>query len=87
MGSGPGHPLRFYVTPVTASTVASQVSNTSVSGANGNYATDASHNLSIGAMVNTQSSPFDGQMVDETIYNRALSKAEIQQLFDYTKKF
>ncbi len=87
VGSGPGHPLRFYVTPVTASTVASQVSNTSVSGANGNYATDASHNLSIGAMVNTQSSPFDGQMVDETIYNRALSKAEIQQLFDYTKKF
>ena len=43
------------------------------------------HNLTVGSQSNTCHGAFNGQMVDEAIYNRALSDAEIQQLFNYTK--
>ena len=67
------------------SAVASYTSATRISGANGDYPTDANHNLTVGSQSNTGHGAFNGQMVDEAIYNRALSDAEIQQLFNYTK--
>jgi hypothetical protein len=86
VGRGPGNPVTFYVTPVTAASVAPSTSGQPIAGENGNYATDANHNLTIGSLSNTGQASFNGQMVDQAIYNRALSQAEIQQLFDYTKR-
>src|SRR5205814_701135 len=54
-------------------------------GANGSYPTDGSHDLTVGARSSTLISPFNGRMVDEAIFNRALSTSEIQKLFDYKK--
>ena len=86
VGRGPGNPITFYVTPVTAATVAGSTSGQAITGENGNYATDADHNLTIGSLANSGQASFNGQMVDQAIYNRALSQTEIQQLFDYTKR-
>ncbi len=86
VGRGPGNPITFYLTPVTAATVVGSTSGQVIAGENGNYATDANHNLTIGSLANTGQASFNGQMVDQAIYNRALSQSEIQQLFDYTKQ-
>ncbi len=84
VGNGPGNPITFYVTPVTSSTVMAQTSSTLITGANGNYPTDAAHNLAIGSSDILDRGFFQGQMVDQAIYNRALSPVEIQQLFNFT---
>jgi hypothetical protein len=86
VGNGSGQTVTYYVTPVTASTVSAYTTNLTIAGANGSYPTDLSHNLSIGAITITGTGAFNGQMVDQAIYNRALTQAEIQQLFNYTKK-
>ncbi len=86
VGNGAGAPIRFYITPVDQSTVQPFTSSAVIGGPDGNYATDIEHDLTIGARAKIGLSPFNGNMVDQTIYNRALSAAEIQQLFDYTKK-
>jgi hypothetical protein len=44
VGTGPGNPITFYVTPVTSSTVIAQTSTTSITGPDGSYPTDAGHN-------------------------------------------
>ena len=85
VGNGAGNPVTFYVTAASATTVAAYTSSASISGDNGDYATLAGQNLVVGASI-TDRYNFQGQMVDQAIYNRALSAAEIQQLFDYTKK-
>lgn len=84
VGSGPGNPLKYYVTQANDPTVNSFQTSRVILGSNGNYATDADHNLTIGALARTGQSSFNGQMVDQAIYNRALSAAEIQQLYNYT---
>ncbi len=86
VGNGPGNPIMFYVTPVSQSAVRSYQSSRVISGDNGNYATDANHDLTIGSLSNSGLASFNGQMVDQAIYHRALSPAEIQQLFNYTKR-
>ena len=85
VGNGAGNPVTFYVTPVDSAAVVAYVSTKTIVGANGNYPTDASHNLAIGGLA-SGGGRFDGQLIDEAIYDRALTAAEIQQLFDYTKK-
>ena len=57
-----------------------------IAGADGNYPTDSNHDLSIGAQAHTGLATYSGQFVDPAIFNRALTEAEVQQLFDYTKK-
>ncbi len=84
VGNGPGNPITFYITPATNSTVMAQTSSTSITGADGNYPTDSNHNLSIGSSDILDRGFFHGQMVDQSIYNRALSPIEIQQLFNFT---
>ncbi len=62
-------------------------STTTLQGPNGNYPTDAAHDLTIGAR-NTPSTPLQalkGDMVNQAIYNRPLSPVEIQELFQYGK--
>jgi hypothetical protein len=86
VGNGPGQPVTYYVTPVSASTVTGFTTNLTIAGPNGVYPTDPSHNLTIGAMAITGIGSFNGQMVDQTVYNTALTSAQIQQLFNYTKK-
>ena len=86
VGPRPGRPVTFYITPVTAATVATYVSAQAITGVNGTYATDANHDLTIGSFSNTGQASFNGQMLDQAIYNRALSQSEIQQLYDYTKQ-
>jgi hypothetical protein len=86
VGQGVGQPLKFYVTPVTSSTVHAYVTSQTISGPDGNYATDAIHDLSIGAQSHTGLAAYNGQFVDPAIFDRALTDAEVQQLFDYTKK-
>ena len=85
VGNGPGQPVSFYVTPVAQQTVVAFASSTVIGGADGDYPTDATHDLTIGAQAAVGYAPFSGQMVDEAIYNRALSLTEIQQLYDYTR--
>jgi hypothetical protein len=85
VGTGVGQPVRYYVTPATASAVSSFAMST-ITGADGNYATGQDQNLSIGARTGTSGEPVNGRMVDQAVYNRALSPAEIQQLFAYTNK-
>ena len=85
VANGPNNPVAFYVTPVSASTVSAATSTTNMTGANGTYSTDANHNLRIGSAPNTDQMPFNGEMVNQAVYNRALSAAEIQELFNYTK--
>ena len=84
VGTGTGNPITFYVTPVTSSTVTPYLSTADFTGANGNYPTDTNHDLAIGASDVMGRGAFNGNMVDQVIYNRALSAAEIQQLFNYT---
>ena len=85
VGNGVGNPVTFYVTPVSASTVAAYDSASSIAVSDGDYPTVAGQDLVIGA-THGDNYIFSGQMVDQVIYNRALTAAEIQQLFEYTKK-
>jgi len=84
VGTGPGNPIKFYVTAVNDNTVNTLTSTKLMTGADGNYPTDANHNLTIGSLTNSGNGSFNGRMVDQAVFNRALSAAEIQQLFDYT---
>ena len=86
VGTGPGNPVTFYVTPVTATTVVPYRWGQAITGANGNFPTDANHNLTIGSFTKSGHASFNGQMVDQAIYDRGLSAADIQQLFNYTKR-
>jgi sialidase-1 len=94
VGSGPGSPVRFYVTPVDAASVVPYNSATTLGGANGTYVTDSNHDLFIGGRSNTSTNqgapgpgaaPLNGGMVNQAIFNRALSADEIQQLFNQGK--
>jgi hypothetical protein len=83
VGSGPGNPVKFYVTPASAVSVTA-VSGATLTGANGTYPVDSAHDLFIGGRLNSAqpgSAPFNGEMVNETIFNQALTPAQIQQLF------
>jgi sialidase-1 len=86
VGQGVDQPVTYYVTPVTAASVVAYPSSEVIGGADGAYPTDATHALSIGALANTGMAGFHGNMVDQAIYDRPLTPAEVQQLFDYTKK-
>ncbi len=85
VGNGAGNPVTFYITSASATSVVAYTSANSIALGNGDYATQAGQDLVIGASISDRDI-FKGQMVDQAIYNRALSAAEIQQLFDYTKK-
>ncbi|MEX0641577.1 MAG: LamG-like jellyroll fold domain-containing protein [Pirellulales bacterium] len=84
VGNGPGQPLKYYVTPVSGSTVTPFTMGPGMIAPSG--PSPSVNNLYIGASANPYRNVFNGQMVDQAIYNRALSTAEIQILFDYTKK-
>ncbi len=86
VGNGAGNPITFYITHVTNSSVVPYVSSAPIAGPDGNYPTDAAHDLAIGDLAVSRYAAFNGQMVDQAIYDRALSPAEIQQLYDFTKK-
>jgi hypothetical protein len=88
VGTGPGNPLQFYVTPVSDSTVTAFNSTSTLAGDNGTYPTDLNHELFIGSRSNKQSpgaSPFNGGMVNQAIYDTALTSAQIEQLFRFGK--
>jgi hypothetical protein len=96
VGSGPGNPVQFYVTPLSASSVTRYDSVNPLAGPNGTYLTDTSHDLLIGGRSNTAISgdsssagaaPLNGGMVNQAIFNTALSAAQIQQLFLYGKGY
>jgi hypothetical protein len=85
VGSGPGNPIVFYVTPLSATGVTAY-SSIQLTGANGTFPTDSAHDLLIGGQSGTANghsgaSPFNGEMVNEAIFNQALTPAQIQQLF------
>jgi hypothetical protein len=87
VGSGAGNAIKYYVTPVSADQVVDYTSTSLLSGADGAYATNFSHDLVIGGRSGsvTGSAPFNGGMVNQAIYSTALSEAQIQQLFLYGK--
>jgi hypothetical protein len=87
VGSGPGNPVRFYVTPTSAPTVEAYPSSTLLGGADGSYTTNLQHDLIVGGRsgVSPGAQPFNGGMVNQTIFNRALTPLEIQQLFQHGK--
>lgn len=88
VGNGPGNPVRFYVTSVASGTVTSFDSSQLLVGDDGTYTTDYAHEMFIAGRSNKSSAgaaPFNGGLVNEAIFNRALTAAEIQQLFDYGK--
>lgn len=88
VGNGPGNPIKFYVTSVANGTVQVFDSTQLLVGENGTYATDFAHELSIAGRSNKSTAgaaPFNGGLVNEAIYNRALTTAEVQQLFQFGK--
>lgn len=84
VGNGPGRGVTYYVTPVSNSTVTAYGFGSGVSGPN--VVSPSVHNLYIGSRADPYRNGFNGQMVDQALYNRALSAAEIQLLFDYTRQ-
>jgi len=86
VGQGAGQPVKFYITPVSAANVATFTSPQTISGDDGNYPTATWQDVWLGSRAIRHGSPLDGQMVDQAIYNRALTEAEVQRLFDYTKR-
>lgn len=89
VGNGPGNPVTFYITPVGSANVATYTSAGVLAGDNGTYTTDSSHGLYIGQRANSSSggSPFNGGLVNEAIFDQALTPAQIQQLFVFGKSF
>lgn len=88
VGNGPNNPIKFYVTNVANNTVTVFDSTQLLVGENGTYTTDFLHELFIAGRSNKSQSgaaPFNGGLVNEAIYNRALSQDEIQQLFLFGK--
>jgi len=87
VGSGAGNAIKYYVTPVGADQVVSYTSTSLLTGADGTYSTNFSHDLVIGGRSGsvTGSAPWNGGMVNQAIYNTALTQAQIQQLFQYGK--
>jgi len=87
VGRGPGNPVEFYVTPISANRVQQFSSTGTLGGSDGNYGTDVFHGLMIGTASGQFPglNPFNGGMVNQTIYDRALSPLEIQKLFQYGK--
>lgn len=85
VGNGVDQPITIYITSAAGATVTAYTPAGLVSGVDGNYPTAVSNNLTIGALSASGLAAFNGQMVDQAVFNRALSQAEIQQLFDYTK--
>ena len=89
VGSGPNNPVQFFVSPVSDSTITDYDSANPLAGSNGTYDTDANHDLYIGGRSNSQQSgaePFNGEMVNQAVFNTALTPAQIQQLFLYGKQ-
>ncbi len=93
-GSGPDRPVQFYVTPLDDDTITSYTSANTLTGADGDYPTGAGYDLFIGSRSFTSNTgpsrpssfaPFVGGLVNESIYSRALSPLEIQQLFLHGK--
>ncbi len=85
VGRGPGQPIRFYITSLADSTVSTYFAQ-AINGPNGTYPSSPSLPLTIGALSGSGQAAFNGSMVDQAIYDRALTVTEIQQLFDYTKR-
>src|SRR5262249_46777547 len=86
VGSGTGNFLKVYVTPASRLNMP-VASGLAISGANGNYPTDANHDLVIGGRsdvgnngLNAGATPFNGSMFDVAIFNQALSVTQIRQL-------
>jgi hypothetical protein len=86
VGHGAGQQVEFYVTRVSNSTVSRFMPLGTVLGEDGNYPTGPDHDLHIGSLAGTGQAAFDGYMVDQAIYDRPLTRQEIQLLFDYTKQ-
>src|SRR5262249_17710654 len=78
VGTGPGQPIKYYVTPVSSGAVQSIPSDILLSGNNGNYPTDFSNNLVIGGLFTIG---LRGEITNESIFNQALTPAQIQALF------
>lgn len=87
VGSGPGSPVKFYLTAVSANQVTAVNSAASLAGANGTYATDSFHELVIGGRSGAASgtAPFNGGLVNQAIFDKALTTQQIQQLFLFGK--
>ena len=85
VGTGPGNPVKFYVTPASALNVTPITSTNVLYGANGDFGTTSSHELYLAGRSGTGAAPFNGGMVNETIFDTALSTAQIQQLFQFGK--
>ncbi len=86
VGSGPNKPVQFFVAPAGASSTSDYISATTLAGPNGTYNTDTSHDLFIGGRTDSdQAEPFNGEMVNQTIFKSALTPAQIQQLFLFGK--
>lgn len=87
VGTGPGNPIKFYVTALDSKTVTELTSTGVLAGANGSYSTNLNHDLYIGGRSGSSSGaqPFNGGLVNETIFDRALAPLEIQKLFQYGK--
>lgn len=84
VGNGPGQPVSYYVTPVTSSVVEAYQFGADMFGPN--VVSPSVNDLYIGSSASPYRNAFNGRMVDQAIYNCALSAAAIQLLFDYTKK-
>lgn len=87
VGSGPGTPVKFYLTAVSEKQVSSVNSTSILSGANGTYATDSSHELVIGGRSGATpgSAPLNGGLVNQAIFDQALTQQQVQQLFLFGK--
>jgi hypothetical protein len=87
VGSGPGSPVKFYLTAVSANQVAAVNSTSNLTGANGNYATDSAHELVVGGRAGavTGAAPFNGGLVNQAIFDQALTQQQVQQLFLFGK--
>ncbi|REK10225.1 MAG: hypothetical protein DWQ37_16585 [Planctomycetota bacterium] len=98
VGSGPGNPVAFYLTPVGEDAPTSYTSPTMLTGPNGNYPSGAGFELFIGSRTFTSNTftiepvarpstfaPFNGGLVNAAVYDTALTPEQIQQLFLHGK--
>jgi sialidase-1 len=85
VGNGPGNPVQFYVTPASDTNVTSYSSTSVLAGDNGAYTTDLFHELFIAGRSNGGGAPFNGGLVNEEIFDQALTPSQIQQLLLFGK--
>ncbi len=87
VGNGAGQAVKFYLTAVSANQVAGVNSTSTLAGSDGTYATDANHELVIGGRSGAPSgaAAFNGGLVNEAIFDQALTQQQIQQLFLFGK--